>query len=135
MKTRYYIINLKVERAGQLVRFEKKIPSNLTSCTGFLARHVKGFNGQNKAEIGWLTLSFNSVKEQAIVVAVSANEPIETLRAAEYQTLDVELEKNQLVVGVYADTDRALDFRPYSINIYLRCTASPDIPHRAEPIA
>ena len=39
---RYNIIRLQVDRPGQIVRFQHKIPSNLKRCTGFKAVHVRG---------------------------------------------------------------------------------------------
>ena len=70
---RYNIIRLNVERAGQIIRFQHKIPSNLKRCTGFKAVHVKGVQTDLYIpEIGWFTASFNSLKEEAIVTPVSA---------------------------------------------------------------
>ena len=69
---RYNIIRLQVDRPGQIVRFQHKIPSNLKRCTGFKAVHVRGVQTDLYIpEIGWFSASFNSLKEEAIVTPVS----------------------------------------------------------------
>jgi hypothetical protein len=73
-------------------------------------------------EIGWFTASFNSLKEEAIVVPVSAQAFTNPEVSHEFQTLDVELKPSQLVVGVYVDTMTASGFNPYVVSLYLRCT-------------
>ena len=120
---RYNIIRLRVERPGQIVRFQHKIPSNLRRCTGFKAVHVRGVQTDLYIpEIGWFTASFNSLKEEAIVVPVSAQAFTNPEVSHEFQTLDVELKPSQLVVGVYVDTMTAIGFNPYVVSLYLRCT-------------
>ena len=120
---RYNIIRLSVERPGQIVRFQHKIPSNLRRCTGFKAVHVRGVQTDLYIpEIGWFTASFNSLKEEAIVVPVSAQAFTSPEVSHEFQTLDVELKPSQLVVGVYVDTMTAIGFNPYVVSLYLRCT-------------
>jgi hypothetical protein len=120
---RYNIIRLSVERPGQIVRFQHKIPSNLRRCTGFKAVHVRGVQTDLYIpEIGWFTASFNSLKEEAIVVPVSAQAFTNPEVSHEFQTLDVELKPSQLVVGVYVDTMTAIGFNPYVVSLYLRCT-------------
>jgi hypothetical protein len=120
---RYNIIRLSVERPGQIVRFQHKIPSNLRRCTGFKAVHVRGVQTDLYIpEIGWFTASFNSLKEEAIVVPVSAQAFSNPEVSHEFQTLDVELKPSQLVVGVYVDTMTASGFNPYVVSLYLRCT-------------
>lgn len=120
---RYNIIRLSVERPGQIVRFQHKIPSNLRRCTGFKAVHVRGVQTDLYIpEIGWFTASFNSLKEEAIVVPVSAQAFSYPEVSHEFQTLDVELMPSQLVVGVYVDTMTASGFNPYVVSLYLRCT-------------
>jgi len=122
---RYNIIRLSVERPGQIVRFQHKIPSNLRRCTGFKAVHVRGVQTELYIpEIGWFTASFNSLKEEAIVVPVSAQAFSNPEVSHEFQTLDVELKPSQLVVGVYVDTMKAIGFNPYVVSLYLRCTES-----------
>jgi len=120
---RYNIIRLSVERPGQIVRFQHKIPSNLRRCTGFKAVHVRGVQTDLYIpEIGWFTASFNSLKEEAIVVPVSAQAFSNPEVSHEFQTLDVELMPSQLVVGVYVDTMTAIGFNPYVVSLYFRCT-------------
>jgi hypothetical protein len=122
---RYNIIRLNVERPGQIVRFQHKIPSNLRRCTGFKAVHVRGVQTDLYIpEIGWFTASFNSLKEEAIVVPVSAQAFYVPEVSQEFQSLEVELLKGQLVVGVYVDTMKASAFMPYVVSLYLRCTES-----------
>ena len=120
---RYNIIRLSVERPGQIVRFQHKIPSNLRRCTGFKAVHVRGVQTDLYIpEIGWFTASFNSLKEEAIVVPVSAQAFYNPEVSHEFQTLDVALKPSQLVVGVYVDTMKVSAFMPYVVSLYLRCT-------------
>lgn len=120
---RYNIIRLQVDRPGQIVRFQHKIPSNLKRCTGFKAVHVRGVQTDLYIpEIGWFAASFNSLKEEAIVVPVSAQAFYEPEVSHEFQTLDVTLLRGQLVVGVYVDTMKSNVFAPYIVSLYLRCT-------------
>jgi hypothetical protein len=122
---RYNIIRLRVERPGQIVRFQHKIPSNLRRCTGFKAVHVRGVQTDLYIpEIGWFTASFNSLKEEAIVTPVSAQAFYNPEVSHEFQTLNVELKPSQLVVGVFVDTMKASAFMPYVVSLYLRCTES-----------
>ena len=128
---RYNIIRLIVERPGQIVRFQHKIPSNLRRCTGFKAVHVRGVQTDLYIpEIGWFTASFNSLKEEAIVVPVSAQAFYNPEVSHEFQTLDVDLKPSQLVVGVYVDTMKASGFNPYVVSLYLQCTESVRVPNR-----
>jgi hypothetical protein len=128
---RYNIIRLSVERPGQIVRFQHKIPSNLRRCTGFKAVHVRGVQTDLYIpEIGWFTASFNSLKEEAIVVPVSAQAFYVPEVSHEFQTLDVALKPSQLVVGVYVDTMKVSAFMPYVVSLYLRCTEN--VPVRTE---
>ncbi|MFM2255607.1 MAG: hypothetical protein RLZZ47_1096, partial [Bacteroidota bacterium] len=83
-------------------------------------------------EIGWFTASFNSLKEEAIVVPVSAQAFYEPELTHEFQTLDVELMRGQLVVGVYVDTMKSNVFVPYIVSLYLRCTESLSSPFQKE---
>jgi hypothetical protein len=120
---RYNIIRLQVDRPGQIVRFQHKIPSNLKRCTGFKAVHVRGVQTDLYIpEIGWFTASFNSLKEEAIVTPVSAQSSYNPEVSHEFQTLDVELLRGQLVVGVYVDCMKINVFAPYIVSLYLRCT-------------
>ena len=128
---RYNIIRLNVERPGQIVRFQHKIPSNLRRCTGFKAVHVRGVQTDLYIpEIGWFTASFNSLKEEAIVTPVSAQAFYVPEVSQEFQSLEIELLKGQLVVGVYVDTMKASAFMPYVVSLYLRCTESVSVPNR-----
>ena len=120
---RYNIIRLNVDRAGQIIRFQHKIPSNLKRCTGFKAVHVRGVQTDLYIpEIGWFTASFNSLKEEAIVTPVSAQAYYNPEVSHEFQTLDVELRAGQLLLGVYVDTMKSNGFSPYIVSLYLRCT-------------
>ena len=120
---RYNIIRINVDRAGQIIRFQHKIPSNLKRCTGFKAVHVRGVQTDIYIpEIGWFTASFNSLKEEAIVSPVSAQAYYNPEVSHEFQTLDVELKAGQLLLGVYVDTMKTIGFSPYIVSLYLRCT-------------
>lgn len=121
--TRYNIIRLNVIRPGQVIRFQHKIPSYLKRCTGFKAMHVTGIpTDLYVPEIGWFTASFNNMKDEALVVPVSAQSFTEPEVTHEFQELDVELMLAQLVVGVYVDSSRPNNVYPYSVSLYLRST-------------
>jgi hypothetical protein len=122
---RYNIIQLKVDRPGQIIKFQHKVPTYLKRCTGFKTVHVRGIGTDLYIpEIGWFTASFNSLKEEAIVAPVSAQAFFEPEETHDFQTLDVYLLQGQLVVGVYLDTCPSNLFAPYIVNLYLRCTDS-----------
>ncbi len=126
--TRYNIIQLKVDRPGQIIKFQHKVPTYLKRCTGFKTVHVSGIGTDLYIpEIGWFTASFNSLKEEAIVAPVSAQAFLEPEETHDFQTLDVHLLQGQLVVGVYLDTCPSSLFAPYIVNLYLRCTDSNEI--------
>jgi hypothetical protein len=131
---RYNIIRLSVERPGQIVRFQHKIPNNLKRCTGFKAVHVRGVQTDTYIpEIGWFTVSFNSLKDEAIVAPVSAQAFYTPEVSNEFQTLDLQLKPNQLVLGVYVDGMKANGFNPYVVSLYLRCTErNTDVVHQAK---
>jgi hypothetical protein len=122
-RVRYNIVRFEVERPGQIIRFGHKIPSYLKRCTGFKAVHVRGATKDYfLPEIGWMTASFNSLKEEAITTAVSCQSFYDAAEHHEFQMLDVALRPNQQVVGVYVDTMKAEQFSPYMVSLYLRCT-------------
>lgn len=133
--TRYNIIRLKVDRPGQIVRFQHKIPSYLKRCTGFVAKHVQGVQTDYyMPEIGWISASFNSLKEEAIVAPISAQPYYEPEEPSGFQTLDVSLKPGQLVVGVYVDSMKS-NFFPYMVSLYLRCvpTARIQVSKQTDP--
>ncbi len=131
--TRYNIIRLKVDRPGQIVRFQHKIPSYLKRCTGFVAKHVQGVQTDfYMPEIGWISASFNSLKEEAIVAPISAQPFYEPEEPSGFQTLDVSLKPGQLVVGVYVDSMKS-NFFPYMVSLYLRCVPTARIQVSKQP--
>jgi hypothetical protein len=69
-------------------------------------------------EIGRLSASFNSLKEEAITASLKHEE----LGSQDFQDLVVELHPGQIVSGVYVDTMLGEDFTPYKVQLYLRCT-------------
>jgi len=126
---RYNIIPLQVTKQGQIIRFQHKIPNYLDHCTGFIAKHVKGVQTDlYLPEIGWLTLSFNNLKENAINAVVSAPAFLNHDDYYDYQQLNVRLLKGQLVCGVYVDTLSRDLFFPYKVNLYLRCKHYSPVP-------
>jgi hypothetical protein len=146
--TRYNIIQLKVDRPGQIIKFQHKVPTYLKRCIGFKTVHVRGIGTDLYIpEIGWFTASFNSLKEEAIVAPVSAQAFLEPEETHDFQTLDVHLLQGQLVVGVYLDTCPSNLFAPYIVSLYLRCTDSnetkqvksnnpvPPIEQKVQPVA
>ncbi len=69
-------------------------------------------------EIGRLSASFNSLKEEAITANLIHHE----LEAQDFQELDVHLHPGQIVSGVYVDTTLHEEFTPYKVQLYMRCT-------------
>jgi hypothetical protein len=69
-------------------------------------------------EIGRISASFNSLKEEAITSALRYEETV----TQEFQELDVHLHPGQIVSGVYVDNALQEEFRPYNVQLYLRCT-------------
>ncbi len=69
-------------------------------------------------EIGRISASFNSLKEEAITSALRYEETV----TQDFQELAVELHPGQIVSGVYVDTALSEEFTPYKVQLYLRCT-------------
>ena len=69
-------------------------------------------------EIGRLSASFNSLKEEAITSTLRYEETV----AQDFQEVDVYLHSGQIVSGVYVDSLLSEDFTPYKVQLYLRCT-------------
>ncbi|MFM6993597.1 MAG: hypothetical protein ACKOWO_00615 [Sediminibacterium sp.] len=69
-------------------------------------------------EIGRLSASFNSLKEEAITSALRYEETV----TQDFQELDVHLHPGQIVSGVYVDTTLHEEFTPYKVQLYMRCT-------------
>jgi hypothetical protein len=121
---RYNIIRLEVEHSGQIVRFQHKIPAYLKQCTGFVARNVRGVQTDVAiAELGWLTTTFNNLKEEALVACVGAQPFGDPFQPYDFQTLHVALSPGELVTGVYVDSKTTTRY-PYTVALYLRCTAA-----------
>jgi hypothetical protein len=117
--TRYSIVSLLVQRSGEIVSFQHKIPAYLKCCTGFKISLVSYLNSKNvNCEIGRISASFNSLKEEAITANLIHHE----LEAQDFQELAVHLHPGQILSGVYVDTALHEDFTPYKVQLYLRCT-------------
>lgn len=117
--TRYSIVSLLVQSPGEIISFQHKIPAYLKRCTGFKISLVSFQDTQYlNCELGRLSASFNSLKEEAI----STNLIHQELEAQDFQDLAVELHPGQIVSGVYVDTMLSEEFKPYRVNWYLRCT-------------
>ncbi|MEN9941549.1 MAG: hypothetical protein RL286_1047 [Bacteroidota bacterium] len=69
-------------------------------------------------EIGRLSASFNSLKEEVITSALKYEETV----TQDFQELDVHLHPGQIVSGVYVDNALHEEFTPYKVQLYLRCT-------------
>jgi hypothetical protein len=125
-KIRYQIIRFQIDKPGQIVKFQQKLNSYLTHCTGFLLRHTKGIQTPfDIAQLGWLTATFNNLKEHKIAASVGVPAIGISEENNDYQILDVELEKGKIIAGVYLDTVSKSLFKPYSVSLYLRCVAEP----------
>ena len=117
--TRYSIVSLLVQRPGEIISFQHKIPAYLSFCTGFKLSLVGALDSKYlNTELGRLSASFNSLKDEAITTTLIHQE----LEAQDFQDLAVELHPGQIVSGVYVDTMLSEEFKPYRVNLYLRCT-------------
>jgi hypothetical protein len=125
-KTRYHIIRLQVKQSGEFVAISEKLPAHLKVCTGYVARHTKGVKStRDMNELGLLSLEFNHRKGHFVNDVVGFEYKLGSLPA--YQTLNIPLEKGQLLTGYYMDTKQfdLGSFNPYTISIYLRCDTHP----------
>lgn len=117
--TRYSIVSLRVHKPGEIISFQHKIPAYLKYCTGFKLSLVGALDSkQMNTELGRLSASFNSLKEEAITASLK----FEELGSQDFQQLKVQLHQGQIVSGVYVDTLLSEEFKPYKIQLYLRCT-------------
>ena len=69
-------------------------------------------------EIGRISSSFNSLKEEAITSVLKYEETV----IQDFQELAVHLHPGQIVSGVYVDAALHEEFTPYKVQLYLRCT-------------
>ena len=117
--TRYSIVSLLVQRNGDIISFQHKIPAYLKRCTGFKISLVGALDSKHlNSELGRLSASFNSLKEEAITASLKHEE----LGSQDFQELEVQLHAGQIVSGVYVDEQLSEAFKPYRVNLYLRCT-------------
>ena len=128
---RYNIIPFQVVKPGEIISFQHKIPNYFKRCIGFKTTLVKGLNSKSvNCEVGRLSASFNSLKEEAITCSVLM--PAEETQ--EFQDLDISLHPGQIVSGVYVDTLLTENFLPYMVNLYLCCTDKLVEPNKTEEI-
>jgi hypothetical protein len=117
--TRYSIVSIWVQKPGEIISFQHKIPAYLTFCSGFKLSLLSELDSAHMdTEVGRLSASFNSLKEEAITTSLK----FEELGSQDFQQLEVQLRAGQIVSGVYVDTLLSEDFSPYKVNLYLRCT-------------
>lgn len=117
--TRYSIVSLLVQKSGEIISFQHKIPAYLKRCTGFKISLVGALDSKHlNSELGRLSASFNSLKEEAITASLKHEE----LGSQDFQELEVQLHAGQIVSGVYVDEQLSEAFKPYRVNLYLRCT-------------
>lgn len=117
--TRYSIVSLGVQKPGEIISFQHKIPAYLKCCTGFKLSLVGALDSkQLNTELGRLSASFNSLKEEAISTSLK----FEELGSQDFQQLEIQLHPGQIVGGVYVDSQLNEEFKPYQVNLYLRCT-------------
>jgi hypothetical protein len=124
----YNIIRLDVTEPGQVIEIRHRLPSHLSRCTGFVARHVKGIHSRRDIpEIGLLAVEFNSRKQLFLNDLIGYEAKVEQL--PQYKHLNIPLDSRQLVTGYYLDTRKPPRqeltlkewFNPYTVAIYLRC--------------
>lgn len=117
--TRYSIVSFWVQKPGEIISFQHKIPAYLKRCTGFKLSLIGSMDASLlNCEIGRISASFNSLKEEAITTTLIHHE----LEAQDFQELAVHLHPGQIVSGVYVDTALNEEFTPYKVQLYLRCT-------------
>ena len=117
--TRYSIVSFWVQKPGEIISFQHKIPAYLKRCTGFKLSLVGSMDASLlNCEIGRISASFNSLKEEAITSALRYEETV----TKEFQELAVHLHPGQIVSGVYVDAALHEEFTPYKVQLYLRCT-------------
>jgi hypothetical protein len=117
--TRYSIVSFWVQKPGEIISFQHKIPAYLKRCTGFRLSLIGSMDSSLlNCEIGRISASFNSLKEEAITTTLIHHE----LEAQDFQELAVHLHPGQIVSGVYVDSLLSEDFTPYKVQLYLRCT-------------
>lgn len=117
--TRYSIVSFWLQKPGEIISFQHKIPAYLKRCTGFKLSLVGSMDSSLlNCEIGRISASFNSLKEEAITSALRSEETV----TQDFQELAVHLHPVQIVSGVYVDTALHEEFTPYKVQLYLRCT-------------
>jgi hypothetical protein len=117
--TRYSIVSFWVQKPGEIISFQHKISAYLKRCTGFKLSLVGSMDPSLlNCEIGRISASFNSLKEEAITSALRYEETV----TQDFQDLAVELHPGQIVSGVYVDAALHEEFTPYKVQLYLRCT-------------
>jgi hypothetical protein len=117
--TRYSIVSFWVQKPGEIISFQHKISAYLKRCTGFKLSLLGSMDASLlNCEIGRLSASFNSLKEEAITSTLRYEETV----AQDFQEVDVYLHSGQIVSGVYVDSLLSEDFTPYKVQLYLRCT-------------
>ena len=128
INTRYNVFLIQVDRAGEIVRFQHKIPAYLKQCTGFQVRHAVGIETVEPiAEVGWLTASFNNLKDEVLTSVVSVPAMRDKDETRDYQSLNLALQPGQILSGTYVDSNRVDPFMPYLVSLYLRCKQNPEL--------
>jgi hypothetical protein len=117
--SRYSIVSFWVQKPSEIISFQHKIPAYLKRCTGFKISPASFLDPKNvNCELGRLSASFNSLKEEAITTTLIHHD----LEAQDFQELDVDLHPGQIVSGVYVDAALHEEFTSYKVQLYLRCT-------------
>mgnify|MGYP000113675856 FL=1 len=117
--SRYSIVSFWVQKPGEIISFQHKIPAYLKRCTGFKLSLIGSMDASLlNCEIGRISASFNSLKEEAITSALKYEETV----TQDFQELDVHLHPGQIVSGVYVDNALHEEFTPFKVQLYLRCT-------------
>jgi hypothetical protein len=119
---KYRIVRFNLERRGDIIKRQLKLPVNLKRCTGYLAKVTRGIGDPNdKPQIGLIALEFNSKKELAVNDVVGYE--CEARAKLEFQDLDVELNRGEFLDLLYIDQfPLDMQFTPYVVSVYLRCS-------------
>jgi hypothetical protein len=121
---RYCVISVRVDELRQMVKVQYKLPSHVARCTGFIVKHLSGVeHNTDLPQIGNMSIEFNNRKEHPVNAVVDY--AVTNDAKMDCQELDVDIQPNNLVNIFYADLfPYNLEFTPYKVNVYLRCSTA-----------
>lgn len=123
LKTRYWIIELKLSKPNELLEFSTKIPNHLMYLDSILL-HTKRDIGDliSIDQIGELSIQINN--RSKAILHMMVDHCIRPITKPEYP-IGEELLANQMVTGYFKDAGKNIDpqgvFKPYELKIYFKC--------------